>query len=574
MIIFEKIRYRNFLSTGNNFTELDLNTHHTTILVGDSGSGKSTLLDAISFCLFNRAFRNINKAQMVNAVNNKDCLVEIEFTVGSTKYKVVRGQKPNIFEIYKNGTLINQDSASRDYQSLLEKNILKCNFKSFSQIVVLGAVNFVPFMQLKAADRRFIIEELLDLEIFSSMNNILKQKLSDIVSSISSKESDARLSKEKITLHRKFLVELESHQKSDTDKKKTEIASIQKQIEEKEAELSELKPKVLQAKEAISKFDVFEKKFQELSNKEAQQKMQLKKLESDISFYKKNDSCNTCKQSIEETFKSDVLQKLEDEQSKIKEFIANECSKGFKAIEAEFAKRDKLQTALSQIQTKIIEKQTAIKSLMSEKQKIENELSNVDTSDFTKRKNSALQEIQELETSITDIQKEVDELNHKKLYHEFGTSLLKDNGIKANIIKQYLPLINKGVNNFLVAMNFLVKFNLDETFEETIVTAGRDIFAYGNFSEGEKQRVDLALLFTWRTVAKMKNSIHTNLLIMDEIFDSYLDHDATESVIDVIKSEMFKNTNVIVISHKNSIVDKFDRSVQFTKHKNFSKVQN
>lgn len=569
MIIFKAIRWKNLLSTGNNFTEIKLNEKHTTILLGQSGSGKSTLLDAISFALFNRPFRNINKNQLVNMVNQKNCVVEIEFSIGTQNYLIRRGIKPTIFEIYCDNVLVNQDSHSKDYQQYLERNILKFNFKAFTQIIVLGASNFTPFMQLKPADRRIIIEGLLDIEIFSVMNTLLKQRNSTLKQAISENEFAVNLIKEKINLQEKYLDDL-SKDKEDKiqenlasiERHKSDIAKLQSDNDTLRLQIQSLETKIDFKSDLVSQIE----KIRDIKTKIDSN---IKKTKKEIVFYEEHDNCPTCSQNIPHDFKSSEIDK--------KSTKITEWQSGLTDADAAL--------------TKFLERMEEVKKIEDEMEQIRYKIGKNDSvingiNQFIKKIAKETIDLKEQQTAPTEKSDELQKLSHEaerlendrelqsiqKNVQDLATMLLKDNGVKARIIKQYLPLINKHTNVFLNAMNFFVSFHIDEEFNESIKSRGRDDFAYENFSEGEKQRIDLALLFTWRTIAKMKNSVNTNLLIMDEVLDSYLDTSATENVLAVLNSDMFKDTNIFVISHKETISDKFHKTIRFTKNKNFSTI--
>ena len=567
MIIFKTVRWKNLLSTGNNFSEINLDSNHTTILLGQSGSGKSTLLDAISFALFNRPFRNINKNQLVNMVNQKNCVVEIEFTIGTQNYMIRRGIKPTIFEIHCDGVLINQDSHSKDYQQYLERQILKFNFKAFTQIIVLGASNFTPFMQLKPADRRVIIEGLLDIEIFSVMNTILKQKVSNLKSISQENEFNLSITKEKIELQSKYIADL-SHSKQEKiqdnlvmiEKNKEQMQVIEHENVTLKSSISSLKEKLQFKGEILSQID----KIRDIKNK---LDSNIKKSRKEILFYEDNDNCPTCHQNIPGDFKQVEIGKKNDKIS--------EWHNGLHDVEAAMSKflikldeAKTIEDEIDAIQSQIVKNQSMIDGINQFVKKIAKET--LDMKNNQDAPKDCTDKLNELTTEHKKLETNKETYSNQKNIHDLATTLLKDGGVKARIIKQYLPLINKHTNIFLNAMNFFVTFNMDEEFNESIKSRGRDEFAYENFSEGEKQRIDLALLFTWRTIAKMKNSVNTNLLIMDEVLDSYLDTQATENVLQLLNSDMFRDTNIFVISHKETISDKFKKTIRFTKNKNFS----
>lgn len=553
------------LSTGNSFTEIKLNEHHTTVLLGESGSGKSTMLDAISFALFNRPFRNINKSQIVNDINEKNCLVELEFSLGTNEYVIRRGIKPTAFEILCDGKLINQDSHVKDYQEYLEKQILKFNFKSFCQIVVLGASNFTPFMQLKAADRRLIVEGLLDIEIFSVMNLLLKQKVANLKNDVQENEYAISLSNEKILMHQKYLEEIS---KNKDDKIKDNL----QKIEQNKMQIKTVQETNSNLALDIEKLDVklefkkdLEKSITKVESISTKLNDTLKKLSKNISFYESNDNCPTCQQDIALEFKG-----LEIEKKRAK---IEDCNRGLLQVKANLEKfsikmeeATKIEAEITEIKTQVNKNNSTIDAINHYIKKIAKETLEL------KEEVLNFQDvaIEVLVTQLEVLNKKKETFSIEKAVNDLASSLLKDNGVKARIIKQYLPLINKYTNQFLTAMNFFITFSIDEEFNECIKSCGRNEMSYSNFSEGEKQRIDLALLFTWRKIAKMKNSVNTNLLVLDEVLDSYLDSGATENVLQLLNSDLFRDINYFVISHKESIADKFHATICFTKKKNFS----
>ena len=567
MIQFSKVRYKNFLSTGNYFTEINLNTNPTTLIIGENGAGKSTFLDAITFGLFGKPFRNINKPQLINSINDKDCVVEVEFSIASKQYKIVRGIKPNQFEIYCDGVLLNQDAKAKDYQDQLEKLILKMNYKSFTQIVILGSTNFTPFMQLSAADRRSVIEDLLDIQIFSAMNVVVKNKLNSYKSEAAQLKIQIDATKGKIELHKKHLDELKRNTKDIVDAKKKEVTENNTALEtlatESTAKDSQIDALLLQ----VSDEDASNKKFTKLNQFEAKIEGNIQKLEKDIEFYSVNSTCPTCDQAInnkEEKVHScnskitelgDGLKKLKDESNAVLQRI--------NTIKATQKELKSLEQDLVRINTSSKQIRNYIKKLESEIDEIENKpaMSN----EFKAQSKTLLNELQ----TQNDKRKAASEAITN---YDIISQLLKDGGIKSKIIKQYIPIINKLVNKYLASMDFFVNFNLDEEFKESIKSRHRDDFSYENFSEGEKKRIDLALLFTWRAVAKMKNSANTNLLIFDEVFDGSLDTNGTEEFLKLIN--MFNDgTNIFVISHKGDVLaDKFKHTIKFGKVKNFSQM--
>ena len=567
MIVFEKIKYRNFLSTGNDDTEIDFTATSTTLVVGQNGSGKSTLLDALSFALFGKAHRNVNKPQLVNSINNKDCVVEVHFVALGQQFKVVRGLKPARFEIWQDGAMINQDSHAKEYQKILEQNILKLNHKTFHQIVVLGSSSFIPFMQLPAQHRRDVIEDLLDINVFSKMNGILKERTSILKESISGNSHELQLVQTKIDSQKRHLCELT---------KISETAKQEKldQIAEEESELARLNTQVTEWEDTLlldlqQRQQSLDKKINEIGKYVFQFNSRQKATNKEIKFYEDNEDCPTCQQTIETSFRLDKVQNAKHKRDELEE-ARHAAEHKIKGLTDE---KETLQTSID-VEN---EKYSAIKTL---REKV----------DWTQRRLNALQsELSELETGVHSMSEARDtlsseeskkstltnerlELAEQREYNNVITELLKDTGIKTKIIKQYLPVINKLTNQYLQVLDFYVHFDLDESFKETIRSRHRDAFSYDSFSEGEKQRIDLALLFTWRQVAKMKNSIATNLLILDETFDSSLDADGVENLLKILDT-LENDTNVLIISHKGELLDnKFDRKIEFVKHKNFSKV--
>lgn len=568
MIVFRKIFWKNLLSTGNSGIEIQLDSSKTCILFGPSGSGKSTLLDAITFCLFNKPFRNINKPKLVNGMNEGDCVVIVEFDVNGKSYKIVRGIKPNIFEIYENGILFNQDSNSRDYQAVLEQQILKINYKTFLQVVMLGAANFTPFMQLKPQDRRLIIEDLLDIQIFSVMNNLLKEKFS--VNKQKLIDLDIRLStvEQKIELTSRYIKTLENQKNDRIEEIKEQIkkfVDLNSGLIESKKLLEQQKSNILV--ESLSSIESAFKKYNEI---EVTLKNNKTRLSRDIEFYKTNDWCNTCKQSISQdvkereiSTKETAIVEIEDGLSNLKTATTDLLAKKTKILED--------QESVKKIDQQIKEINVSIKYYQDAIQK------NLDDIEKIKTSNDELivyqEELANHESEKANLTSDKHQTIKDQQIMDYANLILKDSGVKSKIVKEYVPYINKYVNLFLNSMSFFVTFKLDENFEEQIKSKGRDFFSYENFSEGERQRLDLALLFTWRCIAKAKNSINTNLLIMDEVLDSYLDTSATENVLSIFKESIFDDTNIIVISHKENIVDKFDKVIKYKIEKGFSKVE-
>lgn len=567
MILFKTIRYKNFLSTGNVFTEINLHENATTLIVGENGAGKSTFLDAITFALFGKPFRNINKPQLVNSINEKDCVVEVEFTIGKKNYKVTRGIKPNTFEIWCDGELLNQDAKAKDYQEQLEKNILKMNYKSFTQIVILGSTNFTPFMQLSASDRRAVIEDLLDIQIFSAMNVVVKSKLHTLKDEAAQLKIQIDNTKDKIELHKKHLDELKKNTKEIVDAKKKEVTENSSTLETLAAELTEKETEIETLLLSVSDEEQTSKKFTKLNQLEAKIENNISKLENDIAFYSDHSTCPTCDQAINNKDEkvhscntkiselTDGLKKLKDESDTV--------LKRINSIKATQKELKTLEQELVRITTSRKQVRAYIAKLQEEIDVIESKPAMSD--EFKAQSKTLLNDLQ----AFNDKRKIVSEQTQN---YDIVAQLLKDGGIKSKIIKQYVPVINKLVNKYLAAMDFFVNFNIDEEFKETIKSRHRDDFSYENFSEGEKKRIDLALLFTWRSVAKLKNSVHTNLLIFDEVFDGSLDINGTEEFMKLIYM-MNEGTNIFVITHKtDQMVDKFKHTIKFAKVKNFSQM--
>lgn len=571
MIVFEKIRWKNFLSTGNDFTEVQLNKSPTTLIVGQNGAGKSTLLDALSFALFGKPHRNINKPQLVNSINNKNTEVEVNFTIGSHKFSVIRGIKPTKFEIWQNGNMINQSSAAKDYQKFLEQNILKLNHKSFHQIVVLGSSSFIPFMQLPAGHRRDVIEDLLDIGVFSKMNLILREKDSKLKEEINNISYEYDLNKEKIALQKKYIRDITELNEDQIEKKTDQIDANHDEIEELNMVNEELSREIEKLQDGLA--DALKQAHDEkqsLSQFQFQFQSQIKDVVKDAKFYEENDSCPTCSQEIDEDLRNSKLETAKQKASELNKAIGVAHDK-LVAVEDEI-------TLLNNISEKVREKTSSISTnnstitrLQKQVHDLESEIDSLrgSTGDLAKA-NSELSELQESRNVLSE---EKLKLIDAKSYNQAASEMLKDTGIKTKVIKQYLPVMNNLVNKYLQVLDFFVQFNLDESFNETIKSRHRDAFNYASFSEGEKQRIDLALLFTWRQIARMKNSTSTNLLILDETFDSSLDHDGIDNLMKILYT-LDDNTNVFVISHKGDLLDgKFRSKIEFIKEHNFSKIK-
>ena len=568
MIIFKKIRWKNFLSTGNQFTELDFTLNATNLIVGTNGAGKSTVLDALTFSLFGKPFRKINKPQLINTVNEKDCIVEVDFLVGTTEWKVIRGIKPNIFEIHRNGEVLDQASAVVDQQKWLEQTVLKMNYKSFTQIVILGSSTFVPFMQLPAAHRREVIEDLLDIKIFSSMNTVIKEKIRQIRDEVKTLDLKKESLFDKVEMQKNFIGELENRGNANINANKEKITNLMNEVGDYIQQNSSLEESIIKRTKEQEEVTGAADKLRKLGNLKGKISQKVSTITEEHKFFTENTVCPTCTQDIDERFR---LDRIADAQNK-----AKELQSGYKELEdaiRDEEKREhqftiiskeitKLTHEVSQNNTKISGCQRQIRDLESEIQTITNQLENRNT------------EHEKLESFRESLQKTYDELATKKdsiSYYDFAYGLLRDGGVKSKIIKKYLPLINQQVNRYLQMMDFYINFTLDEEFNETVQSPIHEDFSYASFSEGEKMRIDLALLFTWREVARMKNSVNTNLLIMDEVFDSSLDGFGTEEFLKIIKY-VIKDANIFVISHKTGLEDKFESVIRFEKVKGFSRM--
>ena len=570
MIVFDRIRWKNFLSTGNNFTEVNFQDAQTNLILGTNGSGKSTILDALTFSLYNKPFRKINKPQLVNSVNEKECLVEVEFSIGSREYKVIRGIKPNVFEIWVDGTVQDQDAAAADQQKKLEESILKLNYKSFTQTVILGSATFVPFMQLTSSNRRDIVEDLLDIKIFSTMSSILKDRMrrtNELIREFSIKKD---MIEDKIEMQENFIKDIEKSGRERIQKKESNIESLDGEIvtitEENESLMTridtELKPK-------LENLNNSKKTLKKLNTIKAKLEQKIQNLVSEHQFFQENSVCPTCTQSIEEQFRLDKIVDIEEN--------SKELNDGYKeleeAINVEQEKDQKFLTYSTEINrlnndistnnVKVTGLNRQIRTLRNEVQEITNQIQN---------RNSEKCVLEGLIKDLSKTEESSAQEREQSTYYEFAHSLMKDGGVKSKIIKKYLPVMNQQINKYLQMMDFYINFTLDEEFKEVIKSPVHEDFSYESFSEGEKMRIDLALLFTWRDIAKMRNSASTNLLILDEIFDSSLDDAGTEFFTKIIRY-VIQDAHVFVISHKtDGIIDQFDKVMRFDKVKGFSKL--
>lgn len=569
MVIFEKIRWKNFLSTGNIFTEIELNAHTNSLIIGENGAGKSTILDALCFVLFGKPFRNINKPQLINSINAKNLVTEIEFSIGAKSYKVIRGIKPAIFEIWCNGVCLNQDSASKDYQEYLEKHILQMTYKSFTQIVILGSASFKPFMQLTPAERRIIIEDLLDIQIFSVMNTLAKQRLLNNREALESNKIKGLGKTEKI----QFVQTTINSLKRNNDEKVTELKNKQTEYQNKldviVESLTELRRSEVELKQKISPLSELRSKLNKASSLSAKLNVKLNTCTKSLQFFKENENCPTCKQEMQGDSIINEVATLTKQQNELTT-AKNELSKRISAIEENIKELEDIHNKLSDIWLEIASKEEQEKNLRLQLNDIENTINNAGLSD--KVLHDSETELQQLKNDIAKNEQEKERLLAEKMLIETTIQLLKDGGIKSKIIKKYLPVINKLINSYLSQMGFFVNFEIDENFNETIKSRHRDSFSYQNFSEGEKTRIDLAILFAWRAIAKMRNSINTNLLIFDEIFDGSLDVNGTDEFLKIIWN-LTEDINVFVISHKqDQLIDKFKKIYKFSKKRGFSGV--
>ncbi len=569
MIEFKSIRYKNFLSTGNHFTEIQLNKTPNTLIVGQNGSGKSTILDSLCFALFNKAFRNINRGQLVNSTNEKDCLVEVEFNVNKNEYKVIRGIKPNIFQIYMNGKMLDEDASAADQQKKLEQNILKLNYKSFTQIVILGSASFVPFMQLSAANRREVIEDLLDIKVFSSMLDILKTRIKASKETLQRLDLKKETIADKIEMQQSFIKQIEETGQNDISEKKESILQILLETDEYNYKSAELLAEVERKTEEVQQFCGASDALRQLGQFKGKIGGKRQHTNETLDFFRGNTVCPTCTQDIEDGFRlnkidelqqvltshEDTLQELEDAIKK-----EEERQQTFLELQKEITTT---QNELSKINVRISNSNKIRASLEQEIQTITSRLEN---------RNSEHEKLSEYKAVLRQVLADLKQLKEEYNYFLQANLLLKDDGVKSSIIKKYLPLINQQVNKYLQTMDFYINFTLDEEFKEKIQTPIHENFSYESFSEGEKMRIDLSLLFTWREIAKLKNSVCTNLLIMDEVFDSSLDGFGTEEFLKIIRY-IISDANIFIISHKNELNDKFETVLEFTKTKGFSSLK-
>tara|TARA_A100001035_G_scaffold273169_1_gene263344 strand:+ start:3803 stop:5503 length:1701 start_codon:yes stop_codon:yes gene_type:complete len=565
MIIFKTIKYKNFLSSGNSFTEINLNKYKSTLVVGHNGAGKSTMLDALSFSLFGKPHRKIMKSQLVNSINQKQCVVEVEFYIGKAYFKIIRGIKPTIFEIWKDGTMINQSSHANEYQKILEQNILKLNHKSFHQVVVLGSSSFIPFMQLNAGHRRDVIEDLLDINIFSKMNVILREKNSVLKDKLATINKDIEINSTKIEQQTKYIRDIAALTEENKKKYQKQVKTAEEKIIKLQNENSELS-RELEDNDTDNEYKKLQDKKNNIISQTAEVKQQMKTVAKRGMFLEQNDTCPTCEQDI--TNKDVLLSKIKNEAYQLQTTL-NMIAGTEQTLQNEINDLEQIMNHIREKTSTINANNREITSLNQSNADLKKYLEEEVTADLSQARKD-LNSMKDLKESFFEEKLKV---NEQFGYNTVIAEMLKDTGIKTKIIKQYLPAINKLVNQYLQVLDFFVHFNLDENFNETIRSRHRDDFTYDSFSEGEKQRIDLSLLFTWRQIAKMKNSVATNLLILDETFDSSLDHDGIENLLKILYT-LDADTNTFIISHKGDILDgKFQSKLEFTKEKNFSKMK-
>jgi DNA repair exonuclease SbcCD ATPase subunit len=570
VIVFKKIKWKNFLSTGNTPIEIDLNKTSTTLMVGTNGSGKSTMLDALCFVLFNRPFRLIKKEQIVNTINDGDAEVTVEFTVGTKNYKIVRGIKPNKFEIYSDGDLINQDASTIDYQKYLETNIMKLNYRSFIQVVVLGSSSYEPFMKMKPRYRREVVEEILDIRVFGLMDLLLRSQQSDLQKNITDIKHKSDLIESKYELETKHFNELQGRNINDKDYKKNLLDKNNKDLQEYIKKITEVNSQIENERNNLKEQDNINQKAHQLSKLEAKIETNLLKHKKTLEFFKNNDTCPECTQNINEQFKTTKLQTEEETINKLDGGLKDLLSEIIKT-ETKVNEMNVVSQKIQSLNVDIAKINTSIEEIKKYSDKIHEEILLLENKE-SDGKNIQTQ-LDKLKFDLVEAKKELDKVVEQKQYVDILREILNDKGAKARIIKKYLPIMNTLINQYLQSMDFFISFHLDEEFNETVKSRYRDTFDYNNFSEGEKMRIDLALLFTWRTIAKMKNSTNTNLLVLDEIFDSSLDGQGTDDFFKIIKT--MPKENIFIISHKGDILfDKFTNIIKFEKEHNFTRLQN
>ena len=567
MITFKKITWQNFLSTGNHPTTVELDQEQTTLIIGSNGAGKSTILDALTFVLYGKSFRKINKAQLINSTNDKGCLVDIEFDVNSVNWKIKRGIKPNIFKLYRNDEELDQSHSALDQQKWLEQNVLKMNYKSFTQIVILGSSTFVPFMQLPVASRREVVEDLLDIKIFSSMNDVIKGRIRKIRDEVKTLELKKESLKDKVEMQKDFIDKIERQSKGDIKERLTKIENLNNNVQRCFDESTKQEDLLLDLRKQLGSVEDASTRLREFGNIKGKLSQKIQIIAKEHKFFTQNTVCPTCEQDIEESFR---VNRISDSQIK-----AEELREGYEQLQSAIQKEELRESQFKQLTSQISETLNGISSFNVQITGFQRQIGGLESEiqTITSQIENRNTEHEKLDTLRTSLDKTYDELvKHKDdiSYHDFIYSLLKDGGVKAKIIKKYLPLINQQVNKYLQKMDFYINFKLDEEFNETVESPIHEDFSYASFSEGEKMRIDLSLLFTWREIARVKNSVNTNLLIMDEVFDSSLDGFGTDEFLKIIRY-IIKDANIFVISHKTGMEDKFEDVVRFEKHKGFSR---
>lgn len=566
-ILFKKIRWKNFLSTGNEFIELDLSNTGSTLIVGKNGAGKSQLLDALTFSLFGKTFRNINKPQLVNSITKKETVVEIEFVVGKISYKVIRGIKPNIFEVYSNGQLMNQSAEVRDYQDILEKQILRFNYKTFCQVVVLGSASFVPFMQLPLGKRREIIEDLLDLQIFTTMNTLLKDKITENTDQIRQNQDDQRLVSEKIKMSKEHLKELQTKNDQFIREKKTTIKDLQTKIQNTKLGLTEYRTNIEEKTQKVKDFGSIQSKVEKLKSLRVQMETKSSTLTKEIEFFTNHENCPTCKQKIDTEFSCEIVNTRQNDIAELEQGLI-QLGQKYEETNSQLTELFAIQKELDDLRSKASHEALKIQLLEEQIDIIQKEIADAKQ----QVKSASDLKIIDLETELATLATNYNELQENKQVLSAASTLLKDGGIKTKIINQYIPIINKLINKYLGEFDLFVEFYLDEQFNEVIKSRHRDEFSYASFSEGEKQKIDLSILFTWRAVAKLRNSMSTNLLILDEVMDASLDGNAADDLLKILQN-ISSESSIFVISHRENLHDKFENTIKFVKHKNFSKIE-